>query len=355
MKITSQFILTLLLLFIKISIASATENACYMLRSNSSERITPYATAFTDITQHAKHIQLLIAQAYHIDQHGIVTGSIDATTVDFAKTHGIKLMIMVTNSLFDNARAHLFLSNNAAEQKALQSILELCATNHYDGVQFDFEGINIADKDLLTTFFKTAATLLHQHGLKVSFAVIPTVADNLRTSQFLIRKYNNWSGVYDLKTLGEISDFVTLMSYDQHSSGTTPGSFAGIPWVEATLQNTLQYIPPQKISLGIPTYSSYWKTSNDLSHPDTKISVTLTALPYSEVTLLLNKNHANIIWDNNNKNYFAIFDNHFLNTYLFIEDKRAFKAKMQLVKKYQLRGISLFDIGNEDPGVWDII
>lgn len=333
----------------------ATENAFYILRNDSSERITPYAITLTDLTEHTKKIQLVIAQAYHIDQHGVVTGSIDQQTIDFAKAHNIKLMVLITNSLFDNKRAHQLLTDKTAEKKAIHSILDLCTTNHFYGVQFDFEGIKKENKDLLTAFFKEAADTLHQQGFKISFAVVPNVKESERTSQFLIRKDNNWSGVYDLKALGDFGDFITLMSYDQHSNGTTPGPFEGNPWAEATLQNTLQYVPADKVSLGVPTYSSHWKTSSDIKNIAAKISVHITAMPYKDIDPLIKKYNAKLQWDDNNKNYYAIFEHHFLNEYVFVEDESALKAKMKLINKYKLRGISLFDLGNEDPGIWNVI
>lgn len=355
MKRSVKVILTLSAALWMTSITFATENAFYILRDHSSNRLTPYSASYADLTQQTKKIQLLIGQAYHIDQYGVVTGSIDQETVDFAKTHGIKLMVLVTNSLFDNERAHKLLSNDTAKKKAIQSILDLCIANHYYGVQFDFEGIKIVDRDLLTQFFKEATDALHQHGFKVSFAVIPTVSAAERTSEFLIRKYRNWSGVYDLKALGEMGEFVTLMAYDQHASGTTPGPLAGYAFDEALLQNTLQYIPSQKISLGIPSYSSYWKTSNDPNNLAAKISMSLNVIPYKDMHDLLTKSHAKLLWDSTDENYYAILEKHYLHEYAFVEDKSAFKAKMSLVKKYKLRGISLFDLGNEDPDIWKVM
>ena len=39
---------------------------------------------------------------------------------------------------------------------------------------------------------------------------------------------------------------------------------------------------------------------------------------------------------------------------MWIEDARAFAAKLELVKKYQLRGYSVWVLGTEDPAVWSM-
>jgi spore germination protein YaaH len=36
----------------------------------------------------------------------------------------------------------------------------------------------------------------------------------------------------------------------------------------------------------------------------------------------------------------------------FHEDTRAFMAKLELVKKYKLRGYSVWLLGDEDPALW---
>lgn len=344
--------LFILFLFFLVTPAIALENAFYLLRSNSDERITPYSTAMADLKQNAQKIQILIPQAYHVDQHGNVTGSIDADTIQAAQKNNIKIMMMVTNSLYDDDRARELLSNETAMKKAIQSIVDLCTQNKFYGVQFDFEGIKVENKEKLTAFFKMATDALHAHGFKVSFAVIPNVSEKLRTSEYLVRKYNNWSGVYDLKALSGFGDFITLMAYDQHSDGTTPGPYAGNVWLDASIQNCLQYMSANKLSLGVPSYSSVWKTSSAISNLTAKIRMRAAALPYDHTMKVIKDNAAKLKWDEIEKNYYAMFPINFLTEYVFLEDKNAFKEKMKLVKKYKLHGISLFDLGNEDPGIW---
>ena len=114
-----------------------------------------------------------------------------------------------------------------------------------------------------THFYQKVANVLHQNGFKIAIALVPMLTENPPASDYLKGKYEGWSGVYDYKTLGKSSDFVTLMAYDQHASITTPGPMAGVIWDEAIIQYALKYIPPEKISLGIPWHSGYWYTGKD--------------------------------------------------------------------------------------------
>src|SRR5207247_896471 len=131
----------------------------------------------------------------------------------------------------------------AAQQKALDALLLECKKNNFAGVQFDLEMIPIKNKAALTQFYQNAADLLHKNGLIVSFALAPTLTDDHFPTLYQKKLYDVWQGVYDFKKLGEFSDFVTIMAYDQHASGTTPGPIASLPWDKQVIQHALQFIP----------------------------------------------------------------------------------------------------------------
>ena len=44
-----------------------------------------------------------------------------------------------------------------------------------------------------------------------------------------------------------------------------------------------------------------------------------------------------------------------VNQFLWVEDARAFTAKLELVKRYGLRGYSVWVLGTEDPATWTAV
>jgi spore germination protein YaaH len=52
---------------------------------------------------------------------------------------------------------------------------------------------------------------------------------------------------------------------------------------------------------------------------------------------------------------YTFFENGGLFEYIFFEDARSFRAKVDLIKKYKLRGFSAWVLGNEDPKVWEVL
>lgn len=306
------------------------------------------------LQNHAKNISLIISQAYHFDKNGKVTGFIDPDLLQFTQVHKIKLMALVTNSLFDPEVAHQFLTHPKAQDNTLNTLLQFCKQQHLYGVQFDLEMVPVKDKNLLTAFYQKAANVLHQNNFAVSFAVGPRVNNASILSPYQSKQYKVWIGAYDFAALGKVADFVTLMAYDQHLGVVAPGPTASLPWVEEVIHYALRNIPANKISLGIPSFSNHWYTGPTIGQPN-KIRLQCDAVSHAFAQTLLQKRQVHLHWDPTAKVNFVCYEHHWLNEYLFVEDVQSFKAKLALVDKYHLQGFSMFRVGIEDPRIWDVL
>lgn len=322
----------------------------YLERTNSPTHINQAKSGFDSFAKNYNGIDILIPQAYQVDQNGIVWGDVDPHVYTIAKTHAIKIMPLVTNAKFDKEKTHDFFQNDAAQLRAIESIIKTCKQYQFYGIQFDFENMRMEDKDHLTHFYTLAAKKLHDAGFVVSFALPPVLPDDPISSLIQKKFYENWEAAYDFPILGKISDFVTIMAYNQHGQGTTPGPSADVRWVDATLQYAMKYIPADKISLGIPAWSDYWFT--DRLSETNQISSKHIGMNYNDLMYLLEKWGGKLQWDDEAKVSYHMFSHQWLNQYVFVEDAKSFKAKQDLVEKYHLAGISVFALGMEDPKIW---
>ncbi len=346
MKIARRFLLSSLCALTCTS-AFSMQNIFYFLRYKEAAMAPVMQKEMDSLRDHTKSINAVITQAYHIDKAGVVSGFTNDEMMTFTRAHHIPTYILVTNTGFERDSTHAFLHNVKAQSAAIQALVKLCKDNGYQGVQMDFENVNIQDKTQLTAFYTNLANAIHQLHLVVSFAVVPAVTNDKQASNYQQRKYDNWSGAYDLAALSKIADFISLMTYDQHTDGTTPGPNAAYRWVEATLKHTLQSVPANKLSLGIPTYSLRWYVGGK-DH----LSVKTAQIGYKEAQEVLKDNQATVLWNEKDKFHYAIYDHNWLYQYLYIEDAASFKAKYALAKRYKLHGVSVFDIGIEDPAIW---
>lgn len=327
------------------------ERLFYMLRITPHERSTP---TLNIAERNYKVIDVIVIQSYQVNEKGEVTGAVDQRVMNFTKDKNIKLMPLVTNVDFDGAKVAKFLHDTAAQTKAIQALVSECQKHQYQGFQMDFENIAVSNRNNLTIFYQKLAAAMHQAGYQISFAIAPQLTANDATgSAFLAQRYRELSGAYDYKALGQIADFVTLMAYDEHWGDTTPGPVAAYPWVENIIRYAVQYIPPEKISLGIPVYSDFWFTGKPAR--ENFVKPILSQLSYDEIETVMDKYNLQLAWDETTKVPYVLFNYETLNEYIFAENAASFAAKLQLIQKYNLRGFSVWRIGMEDRRIWNVL
>jgi spore germination protein YaaH len=299
---------------------------------------------------HADRISIVGPQSYSMDSTGIIWGRVDPRVVARARGASVKLVPLIVNPGFDQGIFHHVLVTPDARRRAIRNITALCRDNRFDGIQFDFENISVADRDAFTSFSREVGDSLHRVRCTLSAAVVPRSSEYPGPTSYHKWIYDNWRGAYDYKALAEFMDFLSVMTYSQHTRRTPPGPVAGYPWMEATIKYLLALgVPASKISLGLPSYSHYWYPTYDAQGG---ARVSGNGLSWEAATGMLAKNSAQPIWDARQKEAYAFWENDGIYEWLFLQDARAFEARLELVRQYRLRGYSVWVLGQEDPKVW---
>ena len=301
---------------------------------------------------HAGRVSIVSPQVFAFDDKGAIHGHLDRRLVDTARAKGVKLVPLVMNPGFSQPLIHRILNVAAVRRRALESLVALCRDEHLDGIQFDIENVNVKDKDAFTSFVRDAAERLHAAKCSVSAAVVPRTGEDPGPTAYHKWIFENWRGVYDYKALAESLDFLSYMTYAEHTGGTPPGPVAGYPWMEECLKYVLSLgVPPSKISLGIPSYSDHWfaaYSAKDGARAKAGDS------EYSKLDSIMKAFHVTPTWDDQQKASYAFWSNAGVFEHVWLEDARAFAAKLELARKYRLRGYSVWVLGTEDPKVWEI-
>ncbi len=320
------------------------ENLFYMVNRENS---------FESFKEHIDQISIIAPQVFSVDTAGVIWGGVDPRVLQLAAQHGVKVMPLLVNPGFDQSVIHHILHSAIAKARAIKTLVELARTNKFYGWQFDFEDINISDKDAFTEFFRQSAAALHNAGFVLSVAVVPRSSDYAGTTAFGKFMFENWRGAYDLKALADAGDFISLMTYAQHAHLTTPGPVAGLPWMKQMIDFTLsQGVPPEKISLGIPFYSFYWFPDYSPAKGGYPVG---RGLGYEDAEAMIERNNLKTVWSAEQGCSYAMWENDGIFNYLFIEDAGSLKAKMGLFLKYKFRGISVWVLGQEDPRMWNVL
>lgn len=137
------------------------------------------------------------------------------------------------------------------------TIVDLVATNGFDGIDIDYEQFAFADprsswpttRPLWVAFITELAEALHADG-KLLTVSIPPIYDSER---------NGDSGywVYDYAAIGEVVDRIRIMGYDYNPA--EPGPIAPIDWVRGAVRAAKAAVgDDDKLVLGVPLYGRNW-------------------------------------------------------------------------------------------------
>lgn len=346
-------LLTRLLL---ISLATAEASAAQQSLPRQLESLW-YATggegSVESFLAHADQISIVSPQVFSFDSNGAITGSMNVRMVARARASHTKLVPLVMNPGFDQPLIHRILTVPNARHRAIRSLAALCRDQHLDGIQFDIENVPVSDKNAFTSFVRESADSVHRAGCTLSAAVVPRSSDDAGPTPYHKWMFDNWRGAYDYKALADTLDFISYMTYAQHTGGSTDGPVGGYPWIEDCLKFVLSLgVPPSKISLGIPGYSDWWYPAYDAKNGSRMRGSDISYLRAEEI---LAKSGVKTVWDDVQKSPTASWSEHDVFQHIWEEDARAFVAKLGLVTKYQLRGYSVWVLGLEDPRTWKAI
>lgn len=299
---------------------------------------------------HADQISIVAPQVFQMDSTGLIRGRVDPRITETARARGVKLMPLVMNPGFDQPTIHRVLNEPGARAQALRSLAALCRDNKFDGIQFDFENFHVSDRDAFTSFTREAVDSVHRAGCQLSVAVVPRTGEAPGTNSYDRWIHENWRAGFDYKALADTVDFISYMTYAQHTGGSPPGPVAGYPWMKACLEYVLSLgVPPGKISLGLAGYSDWWYPAYDDRNGS---RLRGSDISYVDVMWILDSAGVTPKWDDVQKASYAMWESRGVFRHAWIEDARAFMEKLELVRSHGLRGYSVWLLGMEDPRVW---
>ena len=277
-----------------------------------------------------------------VNKEGDLINRANAKYVEWAHKRGYQVWALFSNTFNDAEMTGEFLNNTDSRDNAIRQLLSYASLYKLDGINIDFENINIEDRDALTQFVREITPLLKEQGLVVSMDIgVPDGSEN-------------YSLCYDREAIGETVDYVMVMTYDQHwSTSPKAGSVAQITWVESKLKRTLESIPREKLLLGLPFYTRLWKEEIG---DDGKVKVTNPdALTMDEARALIAENNAPVVWDDESGQFYAEFEKDGATYKIWLESAESINLKSSLVQKYRLAGAAAWKMGDESQDVWEVL
>jgi spore germination protein len=282
--------------------------------------------------------------SYQVNYDGTLTAIRDETIISTAREHNVASLLVITNfreGNFDADLAHTILVNESLQQTLIDNVIQAMRAKGYYGLNIDFERIPPEDRQLYNDFLRRVVARLRPLNYPVSTALAPKPEDY---------QTGAWHGAHDYQAHGQIVDFVILMTYEWGWSGGPPYAVAPIDLVEDVIRYAVSVIPPDKILMGMPTYGYDWPL------PYMPGGGWARRVSPQEAIRIAAQRGAVINYNTQvQAPYFNYYDDQGIQHIIWFEDARSVRAKLLLVNRYGLRGVSYWVLGVPFPQNWEVL
>ena len=302
--------------------------------------------AFPNIRQESleaalPNLSFLSLFSYQIREDGSLVPINDSERITKAWNANVKPIMVITNigesGGFNSDLVSEILYNIEVQDILLDNIVNTLNAKQYAGLDIDFEYIYPSDREAYNNFLQKVSDRIKPLGYILTTAVAPKISGN---QQGLLYE------AHDYAVHGRIADHVITMTYEWGYTFGPPQAVAPINEVERVLRYAVSVIPSQKILMGIPNYGYDW---------------TLPYVPGTRAVSLSNLQAMNLaISTGSTIRFDEIAQAPFFNYYdssgkrhiVWFDDARSLTARLKLVEKYNLGGVSYWTINRLYRTLW---
>ena len=267
---------------------------------------------------------------FNLNNNGVleeIGGKNKASTASSTKDLAIKLYPMLVTDLSDKELSTFIKKDDWLNDFADQLIVKL-KKYEADGLDLDFENIGKNYSSEFSLLIKTLSKKLKKNNLKFSVAI--QAQDGI----------NDWSGLegQDLDVIGQYVDEARIMIYDNHTKTTKPGPISPANWFENVIKFNLQYIPLEKISVGLPTYGYIWIDRGEF-----------LSFQYNDFLNYTKKN--NFSYERDPESFELLYKNK--NSTGWLSDSEAVIQKIKIAEKYGLNKFIIWNLSGTDEKLFE--
>ncbi len=284
------------------------------------------------LQKNIKKLNMVMPEWFFIDpKTDLLRTEIDTAALKVMRSNNIRIVPLINNinnalpaDGFDGDMIHRIINNPTKKAQLINDIANTLKKYHFQGINIDFEEFNENSDAPIIAFQKELYEKLHPMGLLVSQDIMASNED------------------FNIKELAKYNDYMFLMAYDEHYTGSVPGNISGQKWIERVLDETAKEIPENKIILCFAGYGYDWQAG--------KVGVTLT---YQEALSNAKLYKAKIDFDNDSyNNYYTYKDENGNNHYVNFTDAATNFNTIRFADEYGTAGTALWRLGSEDDRLW---
>lgn len=270
------------------------------------------------------------------DTEGNISSLADAGYVERAHNLGLQVWALIDN--FDaNVSTYELLSSSAARAVLIDNMMAEAENYGFDGWNIDFETLTSATGPHYVQFLKELSVRCRQAGIVLS-------VDN-----YVPAPYNEF---YDLETQGKVVDYVIIMAYDEHYSGSAnAGSVASLNFLKEAVNDTLAKMPRERIVMAIPFYTRLWSEQE----VDGAVKLSSEALTMNGAKDVLERNKVEAEWNAETGQNYAEYQKDGITYKIWLEDVDSLHERLKVIAGADVAGVAAWRLGFETEEIWPII
>ncbi|MDA1079474.1 MAG: glycosyl hydrolase family 18 protein [bacterium] len=277
--------------------------------------------------------------------------------INLAAKQDTQFELVLSQFLADDIAA--FLASEKAQQRLIETLDGVILAYPISGINIDIE-LNGTPSERQRQQLVTFMTNLRQHldarykGMTLSIDVYAGASNNKQ--------------LWDIVALEPVVDYFVVMAYDFHrrtspQAGPVAPLFGGSDlWdsdINEHLRAFLEYLPKEKILLGVPFYGYEWQTENRSAQSSTFPETGSTAKITRVKELLAKAKELKVEehWNEEALSPYLTYVEDGETYVLYYEDSRSLSYKLDYVNQLDLAGIAIWALGYEGDAreLWDVI
>ena len=267
------------------------------------------------------------------DSEGEVTSLASKDYVTKLKAINVDVWPLISDFNKDVDYNRLFMSTTT-RGNLIKNIIYFIEEYNLDGINIDFEHIKSSYAEGYIEFLRELSIEMRSRKKVLS-------VDNYIPLEF--------NAFYNIKEQGIVSDYLCVMAYDEHYSGSPKaGSVSSLSWVKNSIENTAKSAPMKKLIVGLPFYTRLWREAHTGK-------LTSRALSMDGGLNLVSSNKAKKEWDKEKGQYYAEWKDGKDRMRIWLEEEKSLEAKLKLVEKDKVAGIAFWKLGLERKEAWDSV
>lgn len=285
------------------------------------------------------------------DKNGNLSTLAELDYVEKAHKKGIKVWALV-NDFTDKKLTKTVLTSTKLRQRFVNNIMYYVSSYELDGVNIDFEYITSEISGDYLQFLRELSVECRKAKKVLS-------VDNYAPAE--------WSGFYDREQQLKIADYIMIMNYDEHTTGSkVAGSVSSMSYAEKSIKDTIaEAKDASRIINGIPFYTRAWKETPQEHSDGSGVLIqdatngnyylSCEALGMKAAEKAYKDAGVKPTFDKETGQNFVTYSKGKTTYSIWLEDETSIKSRMELVKKYKLAGAAYWALGQEKDSIWKVI